>query len=544
MEPSDDQRRLFLTITICLGIMMVWTILFPPARPAPEIESVPVTAPASTPAPALAGSTPVAPPTAPGAAPTPTLAPAETFVERAVGGRYTAVFTSKGARLRKFALEQPNYVVTQPDGSATQIDLVRVPSDEHLPLATIIEAEGLAMTGTEDYRLLKQGPEGLHYAWSDPAGRVTVEKLYTFNEASWTLGVEVRVTNTGATTLAEKTSLRTASFQDPEDGGGGLFSGIPNLVEAIDRIGGEVERTSIGDIPERFEDRVGVVTFAGWNDRNFLFAIRPRGGESAQVGHRAEGGGTFTTSVTLPEEKLKAGQTAIHQFALYVGPKLVDELEAESDGLVDSVDFWIVGVIARPMMLLLKLFHRMVGNWGWAIILLTVVVKLLLFPLTQKSFKSMKEMQKLKPKMDKLKEKHAADKERLNQELLNLYKTHKINPLSGCLPMLFQMPIWIALYRVIYASVELLNAPFHGWIKDLSAPDPTYILPVLLGVMTFIQQKIQPAAVDGAQQKMMMWMMPIMFTVFMLFLPSGLVLYIAVNSVLTIIQQWLIRRSD
>jgi YidC/Oxa1 family membrane protein insertase len=171
------------------------------------------------------------------------------------------------------------------------------------------------------------------------------------------------------------------------------------------------------------------------------------------------------------------------------------------------------------------------------------LVKLLLLPLTNKSFKSMKAMQKLKPKMDTLREKYAADKERLNQEMLNLYKTHKINPLAGCLPMVLQMPVWIALYRTIWSSVELYQASFL-WLPDLSSEDPSFVLPVLLGIVTFVQQKIQPAQMDATQQKIMMWMMPVMFTGFMLFLPSALVVYIFCNSLLTIAQQWYIKRGD
>ena len=230
-------------------------------------------------------------------------------------------------------------------------------------------------------------------------------------------------------------------------------------------------------------------------------------------------------------------------FELYLGPKDIDRLEEAEVGLEDSIDFWIVGVLAKPMLYLLRWFHSLVPNWALAIIMLTVLVKLALLYWTQKSFSQMQRMAKLKPMMDALKEKYGKDKERLNTEMMSLYKREKVNPLGGCLPMLLQMPIWIALYRTIYSSVELYQAPLGGWIQDLSAADPYFVLPVILGASMFAQQKLTPTTMDSAQAKMMLYMMPIMFTVFMLFLPSGLNLYILVNTFLTMAQQYYLRKK-
>jgi YidC/Oxa1 family membrane protein insertase len=205
----------------------------------------------------------------------------------------------------------------------------------------------------------------------------------------------------------------------------------------------------------------------------------------------------------------------------------------------------VVGFLAKPMLYLLRIFHGFIPHWGVAILLLTLVVKLLTWYWSQKSYVQMREMQKLKPELDKLKAKFKDDRTRLNTETMALYKRYKINPLGGCLPMLIQMPIWIALYRTIYSSVELYQAPLFGWITDLSAPDRYFILPALLGVSMFAQQWMTPSSgMDEAQAKIMKWVMPIMFTAFMLFLPSGLNLYIFVNTALSVGQQvWVNKRS-
>ncbi len=230
-------------------------------------------------------------------------------------------------------------------------------------------------------------------------------------------------------------------------------------------------------------------------------------------------------------------------YQLYLGPKDIDELKKADAQLEDALDFWIVGVISKPMLGLLKWFHSVIPNWTLAIVLLTILVKLVLLPLTQKSFGQMQRMAALKPQMEEIKKKYGKDKTRMNQETMSLYKREKVKPLGGCLPMLLQMPIWIALYRTILSSVELFQAPMGLWISDLSAPDPFFVLPLLLGGLMFAQQKLTPTSADASQAKMMMYFMPVMFTVFMLFLPSGLNLYILVNTLLSLFQQMYLKKK-
>jgi YidC/Oxa1 family membrane protein insertase len=265
-------------------------------------------------------------------------------------------------------------------------------------------------------------------------------------------------------------------------------------------------------------------------------------------------GGEDTASVTKasiegkgPEgaaarASLLARRVRTFAFTAFIGPKDFDALKAAGPGLDDTIDFWVLGVLAKPMLWLMRLSFSVVPSWGIAIIFLTLVVKLLTLYWTQKSMVQMRRMAELKPKIDALREKHKDDKTGLNQATMDLYKREKVNPMGGCLPMLLQMPIWIALYRTIYGAVDLYQAPLFLWIRDLSSHDPYFVLPLVLGGLTFLQQKMTPTAGDPAQAKMMLWMMPIMFTTFMLFLPSGLVFYILVNTLLSIGHQvWMNR---
>ena len=223
---------------------------------------------------------------------------------------------------------------------------------------------------------------------------------------------------------------------------------------------------------------------------------------------------------------------------LYAGPKEYSRLESFRIGLEETIPlgwFWFIGL---PLFHLMKWLYKILGNYGIAIILITALIKVIFSPLTHKSYKSMKEMQKLQPKITALQKKFKDDKQKLNIEMMNLYKTHKVNPVSGCLPMVIQIPVFIALYNVLSYAIELRHAPFFWWIQDLAAMDPYYILPVVMGISMLIQQWMTPTAptADPIQSKMML-LMPVIFTFMFLSFPSGLVLYWLVNNVLSIAQQ-------
>lgn len=253
----------------------------------------------------------------------------------------------------------------------------------------------------------------------------------------------------------------------------------------------------------------------------------------------------FAAHIEYPPRKLNAGEKLEYRSRIFAGPKEISVLKSAGRQMDRAIDLgdWI-GPISRPLLYFLKWIYSLIPNYGIAIILLTLIVRGLLYPLTKMQNKSMKKMQLLKPEMDKLKAKYGKDKETLNREMMKLWKIHKVNPMGGCFPLLLQLPIFFALYRVLYNSIELRHEPFIFWIKDLSNYDPYFVTPVLMGISFYLQQRIMPqTSMDAAQQKMMKVMMPVMFTMLMLFLPSGLVLYIFVSTLLGIVQQYINMRS-
>ncbi|MGD8590749.1 MAG: membrane protein insertase YidC [Chromatiales bacterium] len=248
--------------------------------------------------------------------------------------------------------------------------------------------------------------------------------------------------------------------------------------------------------------------------------------------------GSYSMDVTT----VAPGESHEFKRSLYVGPKLQDKLETIAPGLELTVDYGWLTVIAKPIFWLLETIHDLVGNWGWAIIILTILIKAAFYKLSETSYKSMANMRKLTPRLQAMKDRYGDDKQRLNQAMMEMYKKEKINPLGGCLPILVQIPVFIALYWVLLESVELRQAPFILWMDNLSAKDPYFILPLIMGISMFIQQKLNPAPPDPMQAKIMM-SLPFIFTVFFAFFPSGLVLYWVVNNIISILQQWYITRK-
>jgi YidC/Oxa1 family membrane protein insertase len=251
----------------------------------------------------------------------------------------------------------------------------------------------------------------------------------------------------------------------------------------------------------------------------------------------------FAVGAKLPMAAIAPGASGKVNAPLYVGPQEQDKLEATAKGLDYVVDYGIFHIIAAPMFKALKFFHSLVSNWGWAIVLLTICIKAIFYPLNERAGRSMGKMKLVGPKLKQIQEQHANDRVKLNQAMMELYKKEKINPMGGCLPILVQIPVFISLYWVLVAAVELRHAPWVGWIRDLSAPDPWYILPVIYAITAWIQVKIQPPSpgMDPMQQKIFQWM-PVAFAVMFIFFPAGLVLYWTVSNLLQIAQQWNINR--
>jgi YidC/Oxa1 family membrane protein insertase len=273
----------------------------------------------------------------------------------------------------------------------------------------------------------------------------------------------------------------------------------------------------------------------------FFSAWLPRSGMPREFYTRRLEDGLYSAGVIVPVGAVATGASATVTVPLYAGPEEQEKLARIAPGLDLTIDYGWLTVIAVPLFWVLAWLNHWVGNWGVAIILLTVIIKLLFYPLSAASYRSMAKMRVLAPKLQKLKDQYGEDRQRLQQAMMELYKTEKINPLGGCMPIVVQIPVFIALYWVLLASVELRHAPFVLWIDDLAAADPWFILPILMAGTMFVQTSLNPEPPDPVQAKVMK-IMPIVFSVFFFFFPAGLVLYWLVNNVLSIAQQWRITR--
>ncbi|MFH1075806.1 MAG: membrane protein insertase YidC, partial [Pseudomonadota bacterium] len=303
----------------------------------------------------------------------------------------------------------------------------------------------------------------------------------------------------------------------------------------------------------------GRIDWVGLGDRYFMTALIPNqtdSGAAVRVSERE--GHIFTAVYQDPADSIPSLSEHAYSYKVYLGPKSLDILSGIDNKLARSIDFGWFDLIAKPLLHILNFFKGLIGNYGIAIIILTILIKIVFWPLSTKSYKSMSDMKKLQPKMEELRKKYKDDRQKINLEVMNLYRTYKVNPLAGCLPMLLQIPVFLAFYKVLYQAIELRHAPFFGWITDLSAPDrlfkfgfsipfmePPYGIPVLtiiMGASMFIQQKMSPPPGDPTQAKIMMFM-PIMFTVIFVNFASGLVLYWMVNNILSIGQQYYITKK-
>jgi YidC/Oxa1 family membrane protein insertase len=273
----------------------------------------------------------------------------------------------------------------------------------------------------------------------------------------------------------------------------------------------------------------------------FLAALVPGEEQTDTFYSKVIDGSRFVLGLLGQPQTIAPGSTGEFSTRLYAGPKLQNVLEKIAPNLRLTVDYGIFTVIAEPLFWLLKVLHRVIGNWGWAIIILTILIKGVFFKLSETSYRSMAKMRNLAPKINSLKERYGDDKQRMNQAMMELYKKEKINPLGGCLPIAVQIPVFIALYWMLLESVELRQAPFMFWIHDLAVKDPYYVLPIIMGLTMVVQQKLNPPPADPTQAKMMM-ILPLVFTVMFLWFPAGLVLYWTVSNILSITQQYMITK--
>lgn len=395
-------------------------------------------------------------------------------------------------------------------------------------------------TAQQDSYSLPEGADSLPVplTWQGPDG-LRVTKTYTFHRNSYRVDLSYQVDN-GA---SEPWSGRVyAQLQRRPPGEGQKQRFVYTFTGAVVHSEqNRYEKIKFDDIQQAPLSRTDLGGWAAMIQHYFVAAVIPNQQTENHYYTKALSDNRYAVGVVTPAVRVEPGATTTLDMQFYIGPKDQHRLEAAAPGLQLTVDYGVLTLIADPLFWLLELIHGLVGNWGWSIVILTILIKLAFFHLSATSYKSMANMRRMQPRMMALKERYADDKTRLNQAMMELYKKEKINPLGGCLPIVVQIPVFIALYWVLLGSVELRQAPFMFWIKDLATYDPYFVLPLLMGISMFAQQRLNPAPMDPIQQKVMM-ALPIVFTVFFLFFPSGLVLYWFVNNTLSIAQQWVITR--
>lgn len=375
--------------------------------------------------------------------------------------------------------------------------------------------------------------------WSDGSG-VSIEKIYRFRRGRYNIDLDYRITNGSQADWRGLSYLQIRKTHNPpERSMFNVDSYSFNGPVAYD--GEKYEKIDPEDL---VEEPLTLQVPNGWIaaiEHHFLSAAVPPAGEIYNYDSRFENG-VYTLRASGPATTVPAGSEVTLSSQLFIGPKLQEQLEGTAEGLELTVDYGVLAILAQPLFWLLEIVHGFVGNWGWSIILVTFLIKLAFYKLTEASGRSMAKMRKLQPRLKALQERYKDDRQALSQHMMDLYKREKVNPAAGCLPMLIQIPFFIAFYWVLLESVEMRQAPFALWISDLSSRDPYFILPLLMGVAMFVQQKLNPAPPDPVQAKVMT-ILPIMFTAFFAFFPSGLVLYWLTNSVLSVAQQWNINRK-
>jgi YidC/Oxa1 family membrane protein insertase len=464
-------------------------------------------------------------------------------------GQYSAVISETGGGVKSFRLK--HYKETpQPDSELKELittDAIRElplyfswgvePNRAQVPLYTA-DKETIDATNGGDQALTMKATmsSGLEFT-----------RTLVFEPQNYLIKMSVEISNPTDTALQGAPYLSLTNRPFSQQGMRYLFSGPAAFVD------GKLEEVKVGDLEKGAKTLKGNITWLVYEGTYFMTGILPEQQEN-QAAKLSADDDKVTSVLTGLEDVIHPQGRLQYNFLVYFGPKKITTLQEIGHDLERAVNFGWFDKLARPALYLLNFFYGFIGNYGVAIILVTILIKILFWPIAQKGLKSMKNMQKIQPKMAKLKEKYKNDSARLNEEMMRLYKTYKVNPLGGCLPMLLQIPVFFALYKVLLQSIELRHAPFMLWITDLSAPDRLWIgvdipylgglpiLTLLMGGSMFLQQKMTPTPADPTQAKIMMFL-PVIFTFMFLNFASGLVLYWLVNNLLSIGQQYMINRQ-
>ncbi|MCZ6558907.1 MAG: membrane protein insertase YidC [SAR324 cluster bacterium] len=568
-------QRMFLAAMLSIAVIFGYYLFFPPSPPRPPKPQPPASQsgvaiqdePGDRQSAGTMGGTPAA--TQPDAPPR--AAPVKVRQVKVDTPRYTALFDTRGARLISLKLKQykmgKDYInwgdIVPPlgkylkkpqfDPTAT-MEMVKDKLSRVDPL-DVVFVENQALTGefrrvgfstdVEEVKIFSEAAQPGRIVFTGSAKNgLTLRKILTFQPDSYTINYEIQVINYGKDPLL--LTVLNLFGEGPDPGSDG--DNVRSFYGPIFREDGSVDTESADGIEEKLIVRDP--QWLGITANYFLTAAAPESRidhgmfrVAKPSGAREDDEPIAYYGFELPVVRLSPGNMISGGARLYFGPKQVDELTRFGNGLEESIQqtFDWLGPLADILLAILHWFNGYTGNYGLAIILLTVVVRVGLFPLTYRGMVSMKRMSKLQPRVKVLREKYKDNKERMNKEMMDMYKRHKVNPLGGCLPILVQLPIFFALYSALLSAIELRHASFVGWITDLSAMDPLYITPLLMGATMFLQQRLTPTTMDPTQQRILMWM-PVIFMVFMFSFPAGLVLYWLTSNTLSILQQLIINR--
>lgn len=537
-----DFQRLLLILALSLVLMLLyqaWQQDYGPQPPAPVA--------ATSLEGAAAGDLPTATPR-PGAVPELREGLASAQRLRVYTDVYAVEIDTQGGDLRRVDLIRYPVSLDRPDEPTRLLDdsgaLLFIAQSGLRPTsgteAALVPDHYAVFHAEQDEYRLAEGQDRLEVRlqWRDASG-VEVDKIYTFQRGSYVIDVNYVVRNQSEQPWAAHAYYQLQR-QRPTEGTGafGIYTYTGGVIHAQEV---KYDKIDFDDMEKSPLSRTLTGGWAAMIQHYFVGAWIPPQQASHDYYSRALGGNRYLLGMIGEGTQVEPGAESTLQARLFIGPKLQDEMKAVADGLALTVDYGKLTILADPIFWLLKKIHKLVGNWGWAIILLTILIKLMFYKLSATSYKSMANMRKMTPRMQQLKERYGDDRQKLNEAMMKMYKEEKINPLGGCLPILVQIPVFIALYWVLLESVELRQAPWILWINDLSTKDPYFVLPILMGISMLIQHRLNPTPMDPIQAKVMM-ILPIVFTVFFAFFPAGLVLYWVVNNVLSVAQQWYITR--
>lgn len=476
----------------------------------------------------------------------------------------TAVSTTPIHRLVKVRTDVLDIAIDTQGGNIVQADLLGYPQKLHDPAPfqllnndpakLYIAQSGLlsnsgpdtsqgqaVYTTMQNSYTLANGQDQLvvNLKWQSPNGLI-VQKQFVFNRNSYQIGVHYQIDNRTNTVWSGHlyAQLQRKKVTPPSHH---MFMINPYMGGAISSPEHPYQKISFDKMAEQNLDTTVKGGWAAMVEHYFLSAWVPNASEEFTY-YSKTNDDIYTLGMIGPVVTVAPASQANLSSKLYLGPEIIDQLKAVAPNLDLTVDYGILWFISIALFWLLKHVHHIVGNWGWAIVIVTFLIKLAFYHLSAKSYRSMAGMRKLQPRLQMLKERYGDDRQKMTQATMELYKTEKINPLGGCLPIIVQIPVFIALYWVLMESVELRQAPFILWIQDLSVRDPYFILPIIMGLTMFIQQRLNPTPPDPVQAKVMMFL-PVFFTFLFSSFPAGLVLYWIVNNSLSILQQWYIMRS-